>query len=371
MSDSEARSDEGKIADSIWGPCESDQVASARGRRLAGFLTYCTQQRPPPCVGQPSAVDPSKEIVGAIRLLKSSPLIQKDVLLNQESTEMRNVASIESAVRMMLVTECESEGTIAMGTGNIYRWGRSETLVGYLGRVYTQSTSIDIPKDPIDHKNLRCYILTRDAGIKIQQTEKLSDHLYLNYGTRTKVLSVFSHKAFLECSRETLKATRPDLTHTVEEALSLGCLPPKLIEETLRTYNLSLLIGSARSRRGLQDWVKRENLDTSLLTGSTGLSKKDSPRTLYDLYEDFPYWTSQLARLLEEVDEPTPSTRWEIYAERRSLTGIRTSARSLRSWWPPSRGCWRPYWRQSKCGYRTVTGTRTLAKLYVDHESSM
>lgn len=221
MGERESRLDDRTIADSIWGPCESDQVASDRDRRLARFFTYCAEQRPPPCFDQPSIVGHTKDVEGAIRLLKSSPLIRKDLLLNQESAEMSSVASVESALRMMLMTECESEGTVAMGSGNIYRWDNSETLVDYLGRVYTQSTPTDVPKDPIDHTKLRCYILTKDAGIKIQQTEKLSDHLYLNCGSRTKILYVFSHKAFLECSRETLKASRPDLSHTTEEALSL------------------------------------------------------------------------------------------------------------------------------------------------------
>ncbi|KAK1713312.1 uncharacterized protein BDZ83DRAFT_756828 [Colletotrichum acutatum] len=228
------------------------------------------------------------------------------------------MASVECAVRMMLMTECETEGTLAIGSRNVYRWGGSETLVDYLNRIYTQSTSSDVSKDPVDLKKLRCHVLARDAGVKIQQTEKLSDHLNLVCRPRTKVLLVFSHKAFLEHSLEIVKATRPDLTHTTHEALALGCLPPKLMDETLRTYNLLFpLIGSTKSKKLWNGWVKRENLDASLLKASSGLSKKGTPRTLHDLYEGFPHWAPQLARLLEEVDDPTPTTRWERYAERR------------------------------------------------------
>ncbi|KAJ0298241.1 hypothetical protein COL516b_010164 [Colletotrichum fioriniae] len=228
------------------------------------------------------------------------------------------MASVECAVRMMLMTECETEGTVAIGSRNVYRWGGSETLVDYLSRIYPRSTSSNASKDPVDLKNLRCHVLARDAGVKIQHTEKLSDHLNLACRPRTKVLLVFSHKAFLEHSLEIVKATRPDLSHTNHDALALGCLPAKLIDETLRTYNLLFpLIGSTKSQKLWKGWVKRENLDPSLLKASSGLSKKGTPRTLHDLYEDFPYWAPQLARLLEEVDDPTPTTRWERYAERR------------------------------------------------------
>ncbi|KAL2880802.1 hypothetical protein SGCOL_003829 [Colletotrichum sp. CLE4] len=115
-----------------------------------------------------------------------------------------------------------------------------------------------------------------------------------------------------------LKANQPDLNQNTEEAIALGCLPAKLIEETIRTYNLLFPpIGSAKSKKLLRDWVKRERLDESLLSPSFDNCKNEPPKTLYDLYEDFPYWAPQLARLLEEVDDPTPTTRWERYAERR------------------------------------------------------
>ncbi|KAK1457254.1 hypothetical protein CCUS01_01721 [Colletotrichum cuscutae] len=214
-------------------------------------------------------------------------------LTSQISPRRSHLADLTShcAVRTMLMTECESEGTAAIGSGNVLRWAESETLTDYLGRIYPQSTSMDVPKDLIDLKNLRCHILARDAGIKIQQTEKLSDHLYLRHSPGSKTLLVFSHRAFLEHSRERLSAIRQDLSHSTDEALALGCLPAKLIDETLRSYNLLFPpIGNAKSRKLLREWVKRERLDESLLNPSFDHSKKDPPRTLHDLYDDFPYW---------------------------------------------------------------------------------
>ncbi|KAI3537020.1 hypothetical protein CABS01_05074 [Colletotrichum abscissum] len=313
MADSDNRSDDRIIAESIWGPCESSQE-----KHLARFLDHCALQRLSLCIDQPRTGDSTNEIAGAIRLLRSKPAVRKDEILSRMSPNLSRLAYLDCAVRTMLMTECELEGTAAIGSGNVLRWVESETLTDYLGRIYPQSTSMDVPKDLIDLKNLRCHILARDAGIKIQQTEKLSDHLYLRHSPGNKILLVFSHRAFLKHSREILSVTRQDLSHSTDEALALGCLPAKLIDETLRSYNLLFPpIGNAKSRKLLREWVKRERLDESLLNPSFDHSKQDPPRTLHDLYEDFPYWAPQLARLLEEVDDPTPTTRWERYAERR------------------------------------------------------
>ncbi|KXH39143.1 hypothetical protein CSAL01_03174 [Colletotrichum salicis] len=195
-------------------------------------------------------------------------------VLAQIAPKLSRIASLDCAVRTMLMTECVSEGTAAIGSGNDHWWAGTETLVDYLVQTYPQSTSTDVPKDLIDLKTLRCHVLARDAGIKIQQTEKLSDHLYLRHSPGTKVLLVFSHRAFLEHSRKRLEATHQDLSHSVDEALAL------------------------------------------LLT-RFDYSKKDLPGSLHDLYEDSPHWASQLSRLLKEVNDPTPTTRWERYAERR------------------------------------------------------
>ncbi|KXH38120.1 hypothetical protein CNYM01_12111 [Colletotrichum nymphaeae SA-01] len=284
MAENDTRSNNRMIADAIWEPYDSSAAVSIQNDQLKKFFNHCARQQSSleNSADQPSSVDSMDEI--------------------QPSSQASNMASVECAVRMMLMTECETEGTIAIGSRNVYRWGGSETLVDYLSRIYTQSTSSNVYKDPIDLKKLRCHVLTRDTVCR----------------PRTKVLLVFSHKAFLEHSLEIVKVNRPDLSHTAHEALALGCLPPKLIDETLRTYNLLFpLIGSTESQKLWKGWVKRENLDPSLLKASTGLSKKGTPRTLHDLYEDFPYWAPQLARLLEEVDDPTPTTRWEKYAERR------------------------------------------------------
>lgn len=223
MAENDTRSNNRMIADAIWEPCDSSAAVSIQNGQLKKFFNHCARQQLSldNSADQPSSVNSMDEIVNAIQLLRSKPSICKDQLLQQSSSQASNMASVECAVRMMLMTECETEGTVAIGSRNVYRWGGSETLVDYLSRIYPRSTSSNASKDPVDLKNLRCHVLARDAGVKIQHTEKLSDHLNLACRPRTKVLLVFSHKAFLEHSLEIVKATRPDLSHTNHDALAL------------------------------------------------------------------------------------------------------------------------------------------------------
>ncbi|KAK1522131.1 uncharacterized protein CCOS01_09843 [Colletotrichum costaricense] len=171
-------------------------------------------------------------------------------------------------------------------------------------------------------ENSSAYILSKNARVFLKATDVLSDHLSLIIGEGFKTLLVFHHRAFLERSLEVLKTDREDLSQSLPEAVSIGCLDPTLLQETLRTLDLLFPpSGDGQSRRILEKWVQKEDLDPGLLEpGHTMLeisAENKTPDDLQELYMQYPHWAPRLARLLKEVDDPTPTTRWERYAERR------------------------------------------------------
>ncbi|KAK1700106.1 hypothetical protein BDP55DRAFT_540832 [Colletotrichum godetiae] len=218
------------------------------------------------------------------------------------------------------MTACQTKGK-ALESYNTQEWKTDETLVTFLERVYPQVFVGGVPETAIDTANLSAHILHKNAGIEIKATNTLSDHLSLVHGEGFKTLLVFHHCAFLKHSFDVLKSDQKDLSHSTSEAISRGCLHPALLTETLRTLNLLFPPLDNQSRRILEKWRDGQNLDTDLLEPcqlSLSLSAEEHPSgDLLALYKQYPHWAKQLARLLKEVDDPTPITRWERYAERR------------------------------------------------------
>lgn len=93
-----------------------------------------------------------------------------------------------------------------------------------------------------------------------------------------------------------------------------GCLPPDLLEETLRSYEIIFpSIGDMRSRDILNREISLYDLDPAFMgslqlgvsTRSTG-DQMLPPNDLGGLYKRFPFWGKRLHDLWKEADEPSP-----------------------------------------------------------------
>ncbi|KAK1635414.1 hypothetical protein BDP81DRAFT_429657 [Colletotrichum phormii] len=319
------------------------------------------------------------------RLLRVSAQLKSDPLATKESMFSRADRGdtgkiLDCIVRLMFMTACQTEGT-ALGSYNTYEWKNDETLTKFLKRVYPQAFAGGTPEKPISMANLSAHILSKHAGVDIRATDTLSDHLSFVQGIGYKTLLVFHHRTFLEHSFELLRADREDLSHGVTEAASHGCLLPELLTETLRTLDLLFPpVGDGQSRQLLERWVQREDLDPDLLQPCHSLlnisPEHKNPDDLHELYTQYPDWAPRLARLLKEVDDPTPTTRWERYAERKksprhmfkcalaafvvaAIFGILATALAAVQVWI-SYCAWVEDPRQSLCGAKKVQATSTL-----------
>ncbi|KXH40429.1 hypothetical protein CNYM01_09975 [Colletotrichum nymphaeae SA-01] len=306
---------ENSLATIIWANNVGDGPSSTRHLRSAQLLSCYTDQF--------SAISSNchkDELRRLVLQLKSDPSATKESIFSSadhKSTE----AVLECAVRLMFMTACQTEGT-ALGSYNIHEWKSNEPLASFLSSVYPQAFAGGAPEHPISIENLTAHILSKNAGVNIMAADTLSDHLSLVKGEGFKTLLVFHHRAFLEHSLEVLKADKGDLSHTKLEALSLGCLPSTFLTETLRTLDLVFPpIGDEQSRRILKKWIRRQDLDPDLqepcLHSLEHSVDREAPEDLHALYTEYPHWAPRLARLLKEVDDPTPTTRWERYAEQR------------------------------------------------------
>jgi len=100
-----------------------------------------------------------------------------------------------------------------------------------------------------------------------------------------------------------------------------GSLPPALLIETLSTYNLLFSNSDQDSRIILREAIKTDSAfgETFSAFSLPHDEPRDarSPDTLELLYKKFPHWAGRLEDLWKEIDNPTPATRIERFADKR------------------------------------------------------
>ncbi|KAI4860513.1 hypothetical protein F4820DRAFT_461627 [Hypoxylon rubiginosum] len=132
--------------------------------------------------------------------------------------------------------------------------------------------------------------IERIAGLKVQLTTNLHDHLLLREDIRT--VFVFHHAAFLQNHRSSL------------------VFPDGFIEETLETLALLFPKGNRQVEKWYKkkDWVKE--LDFAVLTIS-------HPSRRVDGYN---YWRDRLVTLKEAFDDSRPHSFGQWWHDRRDAT---------------------------------------------------
>lgn len=205
------------IIESIWGRCrQEDQdncLATFRNQCAHEHYVFSTKKRGAAC---------SAEVIASIisRIKSESPVSKSQLIPSSIEGSHEDTAVLDCVVRMMFMTTAQTD--YALGGGSIsFKWKNNETIVDFLDRVYSRVPLSSTSDQPINVRNLRAANLTRETGIQIKGTNKLSDHLYLSYGDDSKTLFVFHHRFFLEYSLKILEDDRNDLDHSTLDALKL------------------------------------------------------------------------------------------------------------------------------------------------------
>ena len=131
-------------------------------------------------------------------------------------------AALDLGVRAMLVTACKTPGTFG---GDVFNpvWKTDETLAAFVGRVYPRwSAPLDDRRNTVfTVSRITARALTTDARIRIEWTDRLTDHLELLVGADWKTIYVFRYPCYLKMCLKTLVANKPELDHDMAEALTL------------------------------------------------------------------------------------------------------------------------------------------------------
>ncbi|KAK3295351.1 uncharacterized protein B0H64DRAFT_395078 [Chaetomium fimeti] len=166
------------------------------------------------------------------------------------------------------------------------------------------------PQATVIKNGLTAEMLRRVAGIRIERTDNLRDHLRLD--STAGVVQVFHLTSVL---REHLLATKPTGSDEDSSYETLPCLPRELALETLYTIQLIFPPGG-NSQAMLRTLVSKQGFDPDSLRFGTALfelSRHERERALC-----FPVWGTRLMDLYDEIENPKPRGRLDVWLERRS-----------------------------------------------------
>ncbi|EAQ91562.1 hypothetical protein CHGG_03497 [Chaetomium globosum CBS 148.51] len=185
-------------------------------------------------------------------------------------------------------------------------WASTKCLQDTMAEIFPPrihpSLQVGDPQSTAIKNSLTAEMLKRVARIRIERTDDLRDHLRLD--SAMGVVQVFHLTSVL---REHLLATK---SRGGDEAL-----PRELALETLYTLQLLFPPGGT-SQAMLRTLVSKQGFDPDSLRFGTALfelSPHERERALC-----FPVWGTRLMDLYDEVENPKPRGKLDVWLERRS-----------------------------------------------------
>ncbi|KAK4643684.1 hypothetical protein QC761_405970 [Podospora bellae-mahoneyi] len=162
-------------------------------------------------------------------------------------------------------------------------------------------------------KGLQAHNLVQKAGLKLEKTDDLREHLKLDESQG--VVKIFSWTSLL---KENLL-----LPFTAHDRQDNTCAPPPLPRplalETLHTLHLLFPPSSPKSQSLLRSLVSKSGFDPDILRFKTsGLSAFELGPEEREKVIKFGVWGSRLMDLYDEIENPKPRSGLDIWLERRS-----------------------------------------------------
>ena len=185
---------------------------------MAPFFNYYRQEVKSSVILTPPPIRSHQAVIHVLELLKANATRPKAAIPLPDGA----AAALDLGVRVMLVTACKSPGTVG---GDVFNpvWKGDETLERFIDRVYPRWTAPTEERRnaTISVANLTAQFLTHDARIRIEWTDRLTDHLELLVGANWKTIYVFRYPSYLKMCLKSLSSGRPELDHTSAASLVL------------------------------------------------------------------------------------------------------------------------------------------------------
>ncbi|KAL1882855.1 hypothetical protein Daus18300_000493 [Diaporthe australafricana] len=198
--------------------------------------------------------------------------------------------SINLVSSLLIMIHC---GTFSYGFsgGTELRWTHG-SLRQHLAYYFAEPPVLGHERIKLEN-NFTAPNLTRIAGLEIEWTDNLIDHLRMS--DDDKKVHIFHHATFLECQRQS------------ENSL----LPDGLAAETLQTLALLLPTADSETKRWFSKTAATADLDSRAIR--CGRLRSDRRQI-----EKFKFWRDRLVTLKQVFDEAQPRTLSQWWNDRRN-----------------------------------------------------
>ncbi|KAF2143093.1 uncharacterized protein K452DRAFT_226286 [Aplosporella prunicola CBS 121167] len=227
----------------------------------------------------------------------------------REMTELNRALNL--AVQLLCMIDCSAKEKhshdFELGDFKPVEWRKEETFVNFLKRILPVA-------DPgmcfsREKKNkMKAWKLSKRAGITFKATDNIVEHLL--YDPKDETVRLFHHAAFLKAQLDS--STNHSMSIACEESLAEGKLPPRLLLETLSTFQTILFPSvDVKSTKLLETLIssKDTRFDAECLT-------HDSHTRNVPAGMEYVYWGQRLQRLHELVTNPKPRHRLGRWLQR-------------------------------------------------------
>ncbi|KAH7111490.1 hypothetical protein B0J13DRAFT_272385 [Dactylonectria estremocensis] len=246
-------------------------------------------------------------ILAGARVLRENPKLTLDqasqqlgARLNRTHSRQQLKFAILVAVRAMLMLDCAVSG------GHWESWQPSERLVDFVSKCFPKNLrqSDQVVQAMAHQKSMKAWKLKARLGISFKGTDNLARHLLLD--SEGPTIYLFHHTAFLKAQLDRLQKENFGKEDDVSTCLQSGCLPPRLLAETLHSLQAILFhFDDRRSSSILERLINRGGFDEDCAQPE-GYKMFDDA----DKFE-YLYWGERLATLHEFILNRPPRNKFE------------------------------------------------------------
>ncbi|RSL97528.1 hypothetical protein CEP52_010827 [Fusarium oligoseptatum] len=262
------------------------------------------------------------EIMVAAKLLRENPAqtldnaiqkLQKE-LKARHSTHQIRLAVIVAVRAMLMLDPAVSDRYgpgYAIGHYRHVSWQTDERLDDFVSRCFPKAPkeSERVAEALADKRSLKAWKLESRLGIMFKKTDNLAQHLLLD--PENNILYLFHHATFLQMQLARLQTQNAKKEEDVTTCLESGCLPPRLLAETLHSLQSILFHWNDRpSSSILGRLIRRRGFDEAC-DEPEGLQMFDDSQERFQ----YLYWGERLATLHDFVVDRPPRNKFERWVK--------------------------------------------------------
>ncbi|RYP54211.1 hypothetical protein DL768_000990 [Monosporascus sp. mg162] len=249
------------------------------------------------------------DILAGTQILRKNPELTLAQAIQRLRTRLNRTHSAQQlkfaifvAVRAMLMLDCAVSGR------HWESWQLNERFVDFVSKCFPKALGVSsqIVEAMDDQKSMKAWKLKARFGISFKGTDNLARHLLLDPQGPKPTLYLFHHTAFLKAHLDRLQEENFRKEDDVSTCLRIGCLPPRLVAETLHSLQTILFhFDDRRSSSVLERLISKGGFDEDCAQPE-GYKMFNGA----DKFE-YLYWGERLVALHKFVQDRPPRNKFE------------------------------------------------------------